>query len=114
MFFQSRGIDAISLKHSLTLKFLKQLSKDERGNFVISPLSLGTVFAMRAAGLRGETKSEFLALLGCEDEEAVHEMYSGLMANKELPLEIANNLVNHGTEVVRKFKEFVKVSPRST
>ena len=66
---------------------------------------------MLSAGLRGETKSEVLTLLGCKDEDFLHKMCRALLANKELPLKVANKcLVDHKFEVVKEYNEFLKVS----
>ena len=41
----------MNLEFSLGLKLLKELSKDEKSNFIFSSLSLGITFAMLAASL---------------------------------------------------------------
>ena len=115
VFFQFCGMDAMASEYFFGMEFLKQLCNEQEGNFVFSPLSLGITFAMLAAGLKGETKSEVLTLLGYKDEGALHEKYAGALANQNLPLKIGSKfLVNHEIKVLREYDDFLKVSPRPT
>ncbi|XP_003744266.1 putative serpin-Z12 [Galendromus occidentalis] len=101
-------------KHQLGVSLLQKLCKDEKSNFVFSPLSLGTAFAMLAAGLKGDTKEELLQFLGCKNETALHEMYASVLANKDLPLKIANKYVAQDkVTVLKDFDEFLKTKYQS-
>jgi len=101
---------------SLTSKFhlgttlMQKLCKAEKKeNFVFSPLSLSTAFSMLVAGLDGDTKKEVLNLLGFEKEETLHALNAELIANKDLPIKIANKyLSDHRVEVHEAFSALLK------
>lgn len=96
-------------KFALGMTLLQKLCTQTKENFVFSPLSLGTAFAMLTAGLKGETKQEVLTLLGISDEAELHKMYAELIANKDLPLKIANKyLADHRVEVQPTFDKLLK------
>ena len=101
------------LQYTLALSFLKELCRDERENFVISPLSLGMALAMLTAGLRGKTQTELLQLFGATDENKLHSMYSTLLSEKDLPLKLANKyLATMKMRVQPRFESLLKVSFR--
>ena len=50
--------------NKLAFKFLQQLSKENQGSFVCSPLSLQLALSMTANGAEGETLQEMLDVLG--------------------------------------------------
>ena len=50
--------------NKLSFKFLQQLSQENKGSFVCSPLSLQLALAMTANGAEGETLQEMLDVLG--------------------------------------------------
>ena len=54
--------------NKLSFKFLHQLSAEEKGSFVCSPLSLQLALAMTANGAEGETLQEMLDVLGYGQE----------------------------------------------
>ena len=102
------------LLYSLALSLLKELCRDEKENFVISPLSLGMALAMLTAGLRGETQTELLQLFGATDENELHSMYSTLLSEKNLPLKLSNKyLATVSMRVQPRFESLLKVSFRS-
>lgn len=103
-------MEDVNLKHALGLSLLKKLCKDEKTNFVFSPLSLGTAFAMLVAGLKGDTKDEVITFLGGKNEDTLHKLYTGLVANKDLPLKIANKyVVQDKITVLSGFNDLLKV-----
>ena len=71
---------------TLDISLIKELCREEKENFVISPLSLGMDLAMWTAGLRGENKTQLLNLLGETDENKRLSMYSTLLTEEGLPL----------------------------
>ena len=102
------------LQYTLALSLLKELSRDEEENFVVSPLSLGMALAMLTDGLRGETQTELLQLFGATDENELHSMYSTLLSEKNLPLKLANKyLATVNMRIHPKFESLLKVSFRS-
>ena len=99
------------LKYFLGLSLFQKLCREEKKSFVISPLSLGTTLAMLSAGLKGNTKREVLNLLGTLDENALHAMYTELLANEELPLKIANKYLAERNCIVHpQFDSLLRVS----
>ena len=54
--------------NKLSFKFLQQLTKENQGSFVCSPLSLQLALAMTANGAEGETLQEMLDVLGYGSE----------------------------------------------
>ena len=99
-------------QYTLALSFLRELCRKEKGNFVISPLSLGTALAMLSAGLGGDTKTELMQLLGTLDEDELHSTYSELVSNKELPLKIANKyLADRDFTIQQRFQSLLEVGP---
>ena len=101
----------VKWRHQLGLTLLKELCKEEKDNVVFSPLSLGTAFAMLAAGLKGNTKDELLNFVGCNDQDVVDSLYSGMVSNKDLPLKIANKYIaQDNIKVQEKFSNFLRVS----
>ena len=99
------------LRNLLAVSFLKELCREEKENFVISPLSLGVAFAMLTAGLRGETQTELLKLFGASDEDQLHSMYSALLSRKGLPLKIANKyLAAKNVRINPSFESLLKVT----
>ena len=108
--FQMEMTDA-RIKYSFGLSLLQWLCREEKKNFVISPLSLGTAFAMLSAGLRGDTKAELLNLLGSPDENKMHAMYTELLSTDGLPLKIANKyLADRNCVVHPQFDSVLRVS----
>ena len=102
-------MDSKQLKNSFTISLLKELCRDEEKNFVISPL--GMPLAMLTAGLRGSTQTELLNLLGVTDEKELHSMYSAMLSQKNLPLQIATKiLTTMRMEIHPEFLSLVRVS----
>ena len=54
--------------NKLSFKFLKQLTEENKGSFICSPLSLQLALAMTANGAQGETLQEMLDVLGYGQE----------------------------------------------
>ena len=106
------GADLCSeLQYTLALSLLKELCRDEKENFVISPLSLGMSLAMLTAGSRGKTQTELLQLFGATDENELHSLYSTLLSEKNLPLKLANKyLATVNMRIHPKFESLLKVS----
>lgn len=98
-------------KYSMATALLQQLCREERGNFVFSPISLGTCLAMVVAGLEGESKTEVLNLIKCPDEDTLHSVFEALLEDKQKPLEIANKcLIDKRFEVKDDARSFLQVS----
>jgi len=71
--------------NKLSFKFLRQLSKEEKGSFVCSPLSLQLALAMTANGAEGETLQEMLDVLGYgQDGMAALNAYARILI-EQLP-----------------------------
>lgn len=103
------------LKYTLALSLFQKLCRDEKSNFVISPLSLGTALAMLTAGLKGRTQAELLQLFGAKHEDELHAMYTGLLSQKELPLKIVNKyLADKMFSVQEKFDSLLRVRLKSS
>jgi len=101
--------DLTSKFHLGTTLMQKLCKADEKDNFVYSPVSLSIAFSMLVAGLDGDTKEEVLNLLGFDKEENIHAINAELIANKELPLKIANKyLAANDIEVHEAFSTLVK------
>ncbi|OQR66414.1 putative serpin-Z12-like [Tropilaelaps mercedesae] len=99
----------VEMSLTLGMMLLKKLCKESKDNFVFSPMSLGTAFAMLVAGLKGDTKKELLTLLDCADEATLHEMYSDFVKNKNLPIKIANKyLAQQDYKVKDDFDKLLK------
>ena len=97
-------------KDALAVCLLQELCRDEKDNFVISPLSLGMAFAMLSAGLKDDTKAEVLKILGTLNDEELHSMYGQLLSEKNLPLKIANKyLYHHECKIQTEFEALLKV-----
>ena len=102
----------MQVKHTLGMSLLHKLCEQGEGNFVFSPLSLGMVFAMLAAGLWGGTLRELLSVLGCGDVgcEALHEMYALMVSLNREPPKIASRVViEKGVEIREEYKKLLKV-----
>ena len=50
--------------NKMSFRILQQISKENKGSFVCSPLSLQMALAMTANGAEGETQQEMLDVLG--------------------------------------------------
>lgn len=101
----------VESNYSLSHLLLQRLCKTETRNFVFSPLSLGTCFAMTAFGLRGEAKTELLDFLRVSDEESLHSAFEELLADEESPFKIVNKfLVSDRCELDEQAQAFLEVS----
>ena len=75
--------------------FQKTTEQGEKGNMLISPLSMMLVLAMTANGAAGDTRSEMEEVLGLPIEELNAYLYSyvnALPSTKKSKLEIANSI----------------------
>lgn len=99
------------LKYRLGFAFLQKLCREEKENFVISPLSLGTALAMLTAGLRGGTKTELLKLFGTTNENKLHYVFCDILTRKDLPLKMANKcLAAQDIKIHQQFDFILRVS----
>ena len=99
-------------KYAFAVSLLKELCRDEKENLVISPLSLGMALAMLTAGLRGGTQTELLKLLGVTEEKELRSMYSTLLSERNLPLQIATKILTTlRMRIHPEFESLVRVSP---
>ena len=84
------------------LNLMRQTSKDETGNMVISPLSAAYMLGMLNDGADGTTRQELMRALCFEeyDAKAIDEFFGNLMTNapladEQVELSISNALVSN-------------------
>lgn len=85
---------------SFSFNLMLELSKNEKGNMVVSPISVGYMLGMLNDGANGTTSEEMMKVLGfgTYDTKAVNEFFGNLMTNAPLvdenvELGIANMLI---------------------
>ena len=102
-------------KRALAVMLLQELCDEEKGNFVMSPLSLGMTLTMLSAGLKGEAKEQIIFLFGGSfDEKPLHSMYTELLSIEDLPLKFANKyLYDQDCEINPEFEALLRVNIRS-
>ena len=83
-----------------SFNLMRELSKKEQGNMVVSPLSVAYLLGMLNDGASGTTSEEMMKVLGFStyDTQAVNEFFGNLMTNAPLvdenvELDIANMLI---------------------
>lgn len=83
--------------HSFAFHFLEQVNAVEKGNFIISPLSMQFLLGMVLDGARGETANEICRVLGygAGEVDAVNEYCLSMLEqlpalDKKTTLSIAN------------------------
>lgn len=83
-----------------SFRLMREVSKKEQGNIVISPLSVAYILGMLNDGANGTTSEEMMKVLGFStyDTKAVNEFFGNLMTNAPLvdenvELDIANMLI---------------------
>ena len=83
-----------------SFRLMREVSKKEQGNIVISPLSAAYMPGMLNDGANGTTREEIMKVLGFStyDTKAVNEFFGNLMTNAPLvdenvELDIANMLI---------------------
>lgn len=88
--------------NQFALNLMRETSKVQSGNMVISPLSVACMLGMLNDGANGTTRQEITHALGYDsrDTKAINEFFGNLMTNaplvdKSVELEIANALVSN-------------------
>ncbi|XP_003737604.1 serpin B9 [Galendromus occidentalis] len=92
-------------KYSLATSLLQKLCRDERKNFVISPLSLGTCLGMVLLGMKGKTRKELLDFMKASDENSLHSAFETLLSDDKSPFKIANKVLADKSCVIREESE---------
>lgn len=101
--------------HSFAFHFLEQVNAAEKGNFIISPLSMQFLLGMVLDGARGETANEICRVLGygAGEVDAVNEYCLSMLEqlpalDKKTTLSIANAIfVNEGCPLEKSYKSTV-------
>lgn len=101
--------------HSFAFHFLEQVNSVEKGNFIISPLSMQFLLGMVLDGARGETANEICHVLGygAGEVDAVNEYCLSMLEqlpalDKKTTLGIANAIfVNEGCPLEKSYKSTV-------
>ena len=108
---ESGSLTDAKLKYTFAESLLRNLCSKQKGNFVVSPLNLGTALGMVTAAATGETKCELLQLLATTDEDKLHDMFSSLLSEKGLPLTSATKiLADQEVQIVEHLETLLKVN----
>ena len=95
-------------------RMIATVTGDVDGNYLFSPLSLKTAFAMAANGADGETKSEILEAMGIEDLDEFNSYFRSLRkkydaASEAITVDLNNSIwVNESRMMGFEFKEDYK------
>ena len=108
---EAKSLAEAKLKYTFVDSLLRNLCGEQKENFVVSPLNLGTALGMLTAAATGETKCELLQLFATADEDELHDMFSAPLSEEGLPLTSATKiLADQEVQIVERLETLLKVN----